>query len=268
MDHLPRDRDGHLMEPGKCRFATKPGREYVPRRGAHPRDPARPASDDPTAGLPSRARTGVDGEYRELGAEGEENAIRDSEARGSTDAAGGQQADGDAAEAVPGGQLAEGGASSSSSSGRGPDQSQRTRRTWSDTGTGPDSNYDWSRFNVGIVIRALKVCTPAQARLSLRKLHLRWWHAQTSTMTRLVRHAGVPAVVLELIPAIISTCASCRAWARPLPASIASVELADTFNQQVECDLMCVYKFIISTLSIAALDGMQHAWWTASRHPH
>ena len=95
------------------------------------------------------------------------------------------------------------------------------------------------------MIKSLKICTLAQARLSLRKLHLRWWHAQTSTMTRLLKHAGVPKHVLDLIPAIVTTCVSCRTWARPLPASVASVELADTFNQQVECDLMFVYKYTI-----------------------
>ena len=78
-------------------------------------------------------------------------------------------------------------------------------------------------------------------------------------MIKLLKHTGVPAHVLELIPAIISTCASCRAWARPLPSSVASVELADTFNQQVECDLMFMYKFIISTSLTDALGGMRPA---------
>ena len=83
--------------------------------------------------------------------------------------------------------------------------------------------------------------------MSLRKLHLRWWHAQSATMPRVLKHAGVPKEVLDLIPEIVSTCASCRAWARPTPASVASVELAATFNQQVECDLMFFHTYIMST---------------------
>ena len=85
----------------------------------------------------------------------------------------------------------------------------------------------------------------SSGKLSLRKLHLRWWHAQPATMIRILRRAGVPKQVCDLIPETVSTCTSCRAWSRPLPASVASVELADTFNQQVECDLMFVLSFII-----------------------
>ena len=41
------------------------------------------------------------------------------------------------------------------------------------------------------------------------------------------------------------TCVSCRTWSRPPPASVASAELADTLNKQVECDLLFVHKHII-----------------------
>eukprot|EP00969_Alexandrium_andersonii_P093098 4110179-Alexandrium_andersonii.AAC.1 len=61
--------------------------------------------------------------------------------------------------------------------------------------------------------------TPAQARMSLRKLHFRRWHAQAATVHRMFKHAGVPDAVLELIPEVVSTCANCRAWARPPPSS-------------------------------------------------
>eukprot|EP00969_Alexandrium_andersonii_P158432 6999603-Alexandrium_andersonii.AAC.1 len=63
-------------------------------------------------------------------------------------------------------------------------------------------------------------------------------------MHRVLKHAGVPDAVLKLIPEIVSTCTNCRAWARPPPSSVASAELADTFNQQVECGLMLVYDKI------------------------
>eukprot|EP00969_Alexandrium_andersonii_P177316 7841146-Alexandrium_andersonii.AAC.1 len=46
----------------------------------------------------------------------------------------------------------------------------------------------------------------------------------------------------------MSTCANCGAWARPPPSSVASAELADTFNQQVECDLMFFYDKIVFCL--------------------
>eukprot|EP00969_Alexandrium_andersonii_P264551 11692827-Alexandrium_andersonii.AAC.1 len=59
-------------------------------------------------------------------------------------------------------------------------------------------------------------------------------------MHRVLKHAGVPDAVLKLNPEIVATCANCRAWAKPPPASVASAELADSFNQQVEGDLMFV----------------------------
>ena len=53
---------------------------------------------------------------------------------------------------------------------------------------------------------------------------------------------------VTLFRQIVHTSVSCRAWSRPLPASVASVEFADSFNQQVECDLMFVFHFIIFPL--------------------
>ena len=64
-------------------------------------------------------------------------------------------------------------------------------------------------------------------------------------MHRILRQVGVPDNILKLIPGIVATCASCRAWHRPGPASVATAELADTFNQQVEFDLMFMHKYII-----------------------
>ena len=119
------------------------------------------------------------------------------------------------------------------------------RRKWADSGAGPEADSQWQSFDIGRPVRALKVSTPAQARLSLIKLHLRWWHAGAATMHRILQHAGVPKEVLNLLPGTVHTCASCRAWAKPTPASVASAELADRFNQQVEVDLMFVFSYII-----------------------
>ena len=145
-----------------------------------------------------------------------------------------------------------GGASSSDPAGsdaargrRGPDQQPRIRRTWAGTGVGAAEAPDWSSVDIGRTVRALTVCTPAQARLRLRKLHLRWWHAQSATMERILQKAGVPKQVCDLNPEIVHTCISCRAWSRPPPASVASVELADVFHQQVVCVLLLVFSFVI-----------------------
>ena len=82
-------------------------------------------------------------------------------------------------------------------------------------------------------------------RLSLRKLHTRWWHASEHTMKRFLERVGVSQRVLDIIPEIVQTCRVCREWAKPGPSNSSNVEIADTFNLQVECDLIFIHKFII-----------------------
>ena len=79
----------------------------------------------------------------------------------------------------------------------------------------------------------------------LRKLHLRWWHASSTSMTRVLKAAGVPQKVLEMVPDVISSCRECRAWQRPGPATQPSLRLTVKFNQHVEYDLMFYKSYII-----------------------
>ena len=64
-------------------------------------------------------------------------------------------------------------------------------------------------------------------------------------MQNLLQRAGVRKEVLDLIPDIVDTCVACRAWHRPLPDAQASVSLSDTFNEEVECDLLFIYNYIV-----------------------
>ena len=183
-----------------------------------------------------------EGGRRELGQDAEDRALRELEDRQVED----PRADEMDRPPDPGGASSSDPAGSAEArSSRGPDLQPRVRRTWAGIGVGATEAPDWSTFGIGRTVRALKVCTPAQARLNLRKLHLRRWHAQVATMDRILKRAGVPKQVCDLIPEIVHTCTSCRAWRRPPPASVASVELADAFNQQVECDLLFVFTYII-----------------------
>ena len=64
-------------------------------------------------------------------------------------------------------------------------------------------------------------------------------------MKRFLERAGVAQRVLDLIPSICSTFTVCREWSKPGPSNACSTEISDTFNQQVECDLLFVHKYII-----------------------
>ena len=128
---------------------------------------------------------------------------------------------------------------------RGPDQQQRVRITWTSTSTGEEKPNDWSNFDISSVTQALRVGAPGGARLLLRKLHIRLWHASAQSMSNPLKRVGMSQHILDMIPDIVNTCSACRAWVEPQPASIASVGLTETFNDQVEAYLICIYNFIV-----------------------
>ena len=82
----------------------------------------------------------------------------------------------------------------------------------------------------------------------LRKLHIRWWHAGAQAMQRILDRAGVPKQVIDIMPSLVDACKACRTWTRPLPASVASVDIPEGFNLQVEADLLFYGKFIVFRL--------------------
>jgi len=127
---------------------------------------------------------------------------------------------------------------------RGPDTVQRTRKETLriDQSVGSGNTTERTNYDVARSLKAIRLGTDAQQRLVLRKLHLRWWHASASAMHKLLERAGCPPGALDRIKTICDTCAACRSRARPQPDSVASLEIADKFNQQVEYDIVFIYK--------------------------
>ena len=89
------------------------------------------------------------------------------------------------------------------------DNPSQPRKKWTDTGTQGDAKQDWTRFDLGRVLRTFRNASPGQCRLTLRKLHLRWWHAQAAPMQKLLKKAGAPDEIINMIPDIDDTCAAC-----------------------------------------------------------
>ena len=222
----PRSHEDHTLEVGNCRWHSAQTRQGAgaPRRGRHPRAGRQRASAEPTAGLGDPA-LGAGDEAR-LAPEGAPPP-NVQEGGSSSSAAGAAPPAPQPADAEPGARQ-----------GRGPDQEPRERRTWAESGVGPETPADWTSFDIGRVLRVLRAGGDASCRRVLRKLHLRWWHASADTMRRLLSNAGLPERVLVLLPDICDTCSVCRKWAHPLPTSVASVNVAESFNLQVELDLM------------------------------
>ena len=104
---------------------------------------------------------------------------------------------------------------------------------------------DWTNFDVTASMRGLRDGDMATKRRTLRKLHLRWWHANRSQMEKILGAAGVPVDVLGMIPSIIETCRECRAWASNRPDSTPSVELSVVQDEQVEADILFYKRLLV-----------------------
>ena len=115
---------------------------------------------------------------------------------------------------------------------------------WTDSlgGTGNPDPDDWSQFDIRRVLRTLRMGSLSQCRMTLRKLHIRWWHATSQQMQNLLDKVGVPDAILQLIPPIVQTCKVCREWARPQPENVTNINLPDGFNAEVEADILFAYN--------------------------
>ena len=90
------------------------------------------------------------------------------------------------------------------------------------------------------MLRTLRLAEKSQCKSTFRKLHLRWWHALAKTMQKLPGRAGIPEMVLQLIPPIVQTCGVCRDRAKPRSENVASIDLPDRLND-LQIDPMFVY---------------------------
>ena len=146
--------------------------------------------------------------------------------------------------------------------GRGPDVSARTRRTFRDQGEQTPSPSDWTSFDVQSTLRGLRHGTEADRRRLLHKLHLRWWHSSSHKMQHLLRAAGLPKEVLDLVPEITDTCRVCRHWSRPAPDAKPTNRMVIGFNIEIEGDLMFVrHKGVQNILLVLVCRGVR---WTSA----
>ena len=77
---------------------------------------------------------------------------------------------------------------------------------------------------------------------------MRFWHAPIAKLIEILRVAGAPQEVFQLVTEIVDTCRSCRMWARPLPKPLTTVRLATDFNQVVQWDILFHRKIMVSHL--------------------
>ena len=222
-----RAHESHTNGP-ECQWSlarTMPEGASRERGTTHPRDGRVPASADPTGGLRLDRQSGVagDGEPPIESFEPERLSPEEAERR---------RAD--------------------------KSESARPRRTRSEAGIqanqppplaiedapAPDDGASsevvpvWTKHDLGFALQQLRSIREGIVRRTLRKLHIRWFHASLKRMHTLLQAAGVSPRVLSLIPSVIDTCDVCRSWQRVGPKSVASARVPEAFNQEVQVDLL------------------------------
>ena len=243
LERKHREHPTHTHEENKCRWANRDYRKTTKRKRRElqhqrPHEPVPQINEDPTTThriQPDGAELGSHGERQVV--EADENRATGSSSSSSAPMSQAQQ------DAVERNNILDGVRGT-----RGPDQQPRERRTWKETGTDPENPHDWTTFDIGRVTRLLRCNNLPAAKLTLRKLHVRWWHASSATMNRMLSRVGIPENVLEMIPEVCQTCKVCREWQRTGPGHQTTAEIPDSFNAQVECDLVFYKKHIIFQL--------------------
>ena len=85
----------------------------------------------------------------------------------------------------------------------GGDTRSRDRRSAALGAAAEGDIVEWSSFNFKHALRVLAAGTSeAIVRRTLRKLHIKWFHASTEQMTRMLEMAGCASSVIALIPEI------------------------------------------------------------------
>ena len=79
------------------------------------------------------------------------------------------------------------------------------------TETGEETlTQEWTAFDLGHALKLLHSRDPAVIRRTLRRLHVRFWHAPSIRLSELLRHAGAPDEAIKAIGPIVDSCRVCR----------------------------------------------------------
>ena len=116
-----------------------------------------------------------------------------------------------------------------------------------DTGTQAETGpAEWTSHDMRRSLRLLHSVDAGVVKRTLRRLHIRLWHAPAARMIELLRLAGAPTSAIKQVKEIVDTCRICRLWWRPTPKSMTNVRLAKAFNQVIQWDILYHRRIMIS----------------------
>ncbi|CAK0816868.1 unnamed protein product, partial [Prorocentrum cordatum] len=107
---------------------------------------------------------------------------------------------------------------------------------------------DWSSWDLGSARRALFGNNEPVSRRVLRRLHLRWFHANKKAMKRMLTAGGVPPKVLQLVGDVAGTCRVCRLRMKNGTKATTTVELSIQFNDEVQFNVLFHERRVIGHL--------------------
>ena len=157
------------------------------------------------------------------------------------------------------------------------DRAARTRTTKRDAETQADTGPEWTQWDLGKALQALRSANPGVIQRTVRKLHVRLWHAPAQRLRDLLSAAGLPAHVVKAAQDVVDTCRGCREWQRRGRKPMTSLSFTIYFNEGVQFDLlfmddgvvahlvcMCIRfaqgEFVASKEPAAILDALSHFW--------
>ena len=136
-------------------------------------------------------------------------------------------------------------AAQASSGASAPAKAKKERKV--DAGTQAESGpAEWTSHDMRRALRLLHSVVAGVVKRTLRRLHIRLWHAPAARMIELLRLAGAPSSAIKQVKEIVDTCRICRLWWRPTPKSMTNVRLAKAFNHIVQWDILFHRRIMIS----------------------
>eukprot|EP00971_Amphidinium_carterae_P351019 6491860-Amphidinium_carterae.1 len=102
-----------------------------------------------------------------------------------------------------------------------------------------DEQFDISTWDIKRVGKYLRRPQSLESlRATLRRLHVKWWHASGARMKKLLAQAGLPERVYSEVDNVVKTCRVCRELAGPNPKPKTASRLSTTFNATLQADIV------------------------------
>lgn len=239
----PNDHPKHTKIEGECRNAPLGANGRRGRRSGliireyTPETPAPVAHHDRTGIIPPTAPASDAPEAEPAPAE---RVVEETPSTGSASASGATAAAGGARLPAPDARPPR-----PSSTNRAAQAPRATGNRVRETGTHTEEQ-EWTAFDVGHAVKMLHSATPEIVRRTLRRLHVRFYHAPAQRMKDLLAHAGAPKSALEMIKSVVETCRVCRLWTRPSARGMTITRLANGFREIVQWDILFIEDIMIS----------------------